>query len=1296
MGEVEPTGPVDQQADGELRERDREARRLAQVQFDRPLALEAGAGTGKTTTLVARILAWSLHQGWARAQARVQTRLAGVSGKSGGIVDLDERVAADVLSRVVAITFTEAAAAEMASRVAGALALLAKGEMPGWLLPEAVPESHLVQRRARALAATLDHFSARTIHAYCRSLLNQHALAAGLHPRLVVDAEGELTDEIVREIVEEELQEAYGGLGDEVYLPLAADGVGPREIAESLCQLVQAGAAATLLAEPIHRSTGWATLAQRLHSKLEALGSLGAALEGLPVHHRRGRAVLAATWRSLSTLQPLLVRAVSAAGVGQVKPLQAVANEAVGDEAIGADILGPVLSDLRALWSAPLERLAAWARGDFTKTEGHLLGPRRAPRVRALCSQLYPLLQHTLELRPRRLELRRRALAPLYRQVREELRRRGVLTFEDLLSETRSLLTARPEVVEEVRSQVEQLLVDEFQDTDHLQCEIVEQLALSTSHAGPRPGLFVVGDPKQSIFGWRSADLRAYHGFLGRLETREGSVHTLSENYRSIPAILDHVQRLVAPVMHEEQGLQPRFVPLLPSPERVAAAEVAAPDLDGPALEHWISWSAEGPATRVRDAAELEAGALARDLRRLHRAGIAWKRIGVLFRSANDIGPYLEALRAADIPFLVARDPQYYRRREIIELAALIRTILDPTDHLALLTSLRSIYIGVPDAALLPLWRAGLPLRFATLGYTSQDLDSWLADVLPRVPSDVPGLERLPSWPGGLRAAARHVAELRRCYRAESAELFVERLRHRFAQEVLESGRYLGSFRLANLDRLLRRLRGWFEDGADASVLLRRLRRNLAEAGDAHSERPPDGDEDAVRLLTIHRAKGLDFRHVYVLQLHKRTSDQPRQATEVATVRATDGSPARDEFRLLGLASPGFDLVRSERQAVAGAERVRLLYVAVTRARRRLVLAGIWPPRARDATPADSLAALVARGVRAYRIGGPGAKAPSDSPRPGLASVSRYLAACEESGLPFLDRSGARWFFPALATTGDRPPVAAPVGPQLDRLLDQAAQLRELRHGATSRMQQPRRRAASEEAHSELLEELLAGRNSEAWDEWEGKAPPKAHIPRLERRLAQAVGTAVHRALEMIDFQLEPAVAIAQQVALLPGRLRDVLPGAHLARALSESQRLLERIAHGRLLAELWQLRDHIIGREVPVWLPPQGDEEGQDNVRNPLEVVAGTIDLLYVEPGSGRLVIVDYKTDQIHDDQELQQRTGAYRRQGRVYQRALVDALGLPQTPWFELWFLTLDLRIRVEEPARYNRDHVSRPEQS
>ena len=163
--------------------------------------LEAGAGTGKTTTLIGRLLAWCLGAGWDRAGgARWPSGLA--AGRPRGPA-APERMAAAVLRGVVAITFTEAAAAEMAARAARELGALARGDEPppGSIAPVLPPPDERT-RRARALLGTLDHLAVRTIHAFCRGLLADHPLEAGLHPELTVDADGRLLEEVVRETVE--------------------------------------------------------------------------------------------------------------------------------------------------------------------------------------------------------------------------------------------------------------------------------------------------------------------------------------------------------------------------------------------------------------------------------------------------------------------------------------------------------------------------------------------------------------------------------------------------------------------------------------------------------------------------------------------------------------------------------------------------------------------------------------------------------------------------------------------------------------------------------------------------------------------------------------------------------------------------------------------------------------------------------------------------------------------------------------------------------------------------------------
>ena len=164
------------------REEDLAARRAAQTVFGVPMVLEAGAGTGKTTVLVARVLAWCLGPGWEAAERK----LAGEGGAPAS-----RAVAERVLERVVAITFTEAAAAEMESRIMTALAQVADAEpVLGYEAAADAADRAAHALRARTLLAVFDRLHMQTIHAFCRRLLANHPLEAGLHPRFRVDARG--------------------------------------------------------------------------------------------------------------------------------------------------------------------------------------------------------------------------------------------------------------------------------------------------------------------------------------------------------------------------------------------------------------------------------------------------------------------------------------------------------------------------------------------------------------------------------------------------------------------------------------------------------------------------------------------------------------------------------------------------------------------------------------------------------------------------------------------------------------------------------------------------------------------------------------------------------------------------------------------------------------------------------------------------------------------------------------------------------------------------------------------------
>ena len=216
--------------------------------------------------LVSRLVAWCLGPGWERGEERAAAA-PGLPGSGQAGVGPDPlRVAGDVLRRVVAITFTEAAAAEMATRVGAALIALERGqEPPAGVALEALPsDAELRASRARALVATLDQLGVRTIHAWCRRLLTAHPLEAGLHPRFEVDADGRGQREVVREVLEARLAEAYSGDESADHLALAVRGIGPPEVEESLVALVEAGVPHTALAEDPFTATAGRALRQRL------------------------------------------------------------------------------------------------------------------------------------------------------------------------------------------------------------------------------------------------------------------------------------------------------------------------------------------------------------------------------------------------------------------------------------------------------------------------------------------------------------------------------------------------------------------------------------------------------------------------------------------------------------------------------------------------------------------------------------------------------------------------------------------------------------------------------------------------------------------------------------------------------------------------------------------------------------------------------------------------------------------------------------------------------------------------
>ncbi len=1198
----------------EAAEADEQARELARTEFRLPLVLEAGAGTGKTTALVSRIVFWLLGEGWERAAARAAESSPATAPPP------PDRIAARAVSGVVAITFTEAAAAEMAKRVAAALRAIAQGAPlppglePGprdgsspWRQPAAWAE------RARPLHDALDQLVVRTIHAFCRRLLASSPIEAGLHPRFEVDADLAVRDEVVRECVEARLREAYGGGAETPWLELARRGVGPSRLEEALRELAEHGVPSDVLADDPLDAKHVRSLRDALLTRLARLRDL----DGGRLANVRG------------------APAVNATAELVFETLALLENVGPDDRASFAAFVGRT----RERWAGRAGKLDEWARKGFGQRGDAALGAD-VPEARTAAQQLAPVIRHLVTLDVEALTLAFRALHPLLADVERELRARGAVPFSGLLSGARDLLARHPEVADRVRSQIDQLLVDEFQDTDRLQCDLIEILALE----GPeheRPGLFVVGDPKQSIYGWRNADLAAYDDFVERVEAAGGRRDSLCVNHRSVPAVLDEVERVIEPLMLRRRGLQPGFQRLVPDVARAADRGFEA-GCHAP-VEHWISCGVDRAGvvdgrTRSHEAHAIDAEALARDLVSLHvDHGVAWRGMAVLVRGLSSADVYLGALREAGVPYDVSGDRSYFERREIIDATALVRCVLDPDDQLALLAHLRSAIVGVPDVALAGLWTPGFLAEVRRL----RDLDPQRLERIERsiaaaaaaVDPDVPGLDRIRGWEASLRAAVHRIAALRVSFEQEPVDVFVRKVRERSLIEATEGARYLGAYRVANLERFFRELTEALCTGEDVRSILRRLRKSVLDRPDAEEGRPREAERDAVTFTTIHRAKGLDFDHVYLVDLHRAAPRGP-----VGENHCVFRGGAW-ELRLLGAASLGYYGPETERQEIEEAERVRTLYVAMTRARERLVLAGLRTAFARTALDGSHARLLDAR-----------------TGSPDLAALADRLST--SGGPGFADEGGARWALSARAKG-----LEARVVPSEDELLPtpakvaaESALLARLRAEAALYAARPFRAAASALGHDALREAL----ETDATDE----RAPAVRADTSAAAVARAVGTAVHRALEEIDLAVPEDEELGRLGAVMQGILAGLLAPPEVAPAAESASLVLDDLRRGPLLARLREIGANIVARELPVLLPAP-------EARGPVGFVAGAVDLVYRDAANGRIVVADYKTDRVDGASALAEKRAAYAHQGRAYVSAVRDALALPYEPRFELWFL-------------------------
>ena len=495
-------------------------------------------------------------------------------------------------------------------------------------------------------------------------------------------------------------------------------------------------------------------------------------------------------------------------------------------------------------------------------------------------------------------ELLQELLLAYDRAYRAAKDRESALDFEDLQQLARSLLQEHEEIRERESWRFRSIMVDEFQDTNRLQCELIDLLAREDGE------LFFVGDEFQSIYRFRHADVEVFR------ERREqvGGVLALTHNYRSRPEVLDVVNYLFAGDFGET------FHPL------TAAGRFADPAF-GPAVELLVTDkdTYKGTGTHWREA---EARHIAARVREIVDSGEAEPgEIVLLFAAGTDARLYEAELRALGLPTFRATGRDYYHQQQVVDLLAYLRLLQNRYDDEALVTELASPFVGVSNDGLVLLRRAA-PKRPLYAGIEK-------------------GVDGLTARDARLFQAFRQRFD-RLAAQASSSTL--ERLceqivcEHDYDLAVL--AQWDGRRRYANLRKLARLARSFEElRGPDVEGFVRFVAEQDAVGASELEAAAEEEGTDVIRLLTIHSAKGLEFKVVVVADAGR---DRGRQdADEILCLPdGRLGFRVADPASGARLSTPVYETVREAERDAEEAERRRLYYVAMTRAIDRLIVSG--------------------------------------------------------------------------------------------------------------------------------------------------------------------------------------------------------------------------------------------------------------------------------------------------------------------------------------------------------------------
>ena len=738
--------------------------------------------------------------------------------------------------RIVLMTFTEKAAGEIADRIRMALEELVSHGEKTW--PIGSPNPLVVVHDSRKLErhlAGIDQLRSQTIHSFCQSLLRAFPIEAGLDPQF------KIIEGFERSLLYGQVYDAW--LDHETRVNPDPDTVHEWE-------LLFAHAGYLFMIRDLILG-----LAERRDLLAETEYDFGSfERDALP------RLTDAVLW---VRRDPAKCKDPAAARVAEY-----LRNEPFSGGSIEEwiEYLQPIASTIRDIklpgcgaLKEPMAQLRVGGPGE--SIYDHLVGHRAAMALVALTRRFVAWLD-------------------------EEKRKRGVVDFDDLLLQTLALLDD-PEVLARARAQFDFIFVDEFQDTDRTQARIIDRLSRDASGAFVAGKTAVVGDPKQSIYGFRRADPETYYRMTEELERGGAERRFLGEQYRSDAPLVDTINamftRLFPELPHDPNVFRPPYKPLQ------AAREQPRRDLDARVtLLH-----AQHEEKSDRFFAEAEAIASWIDANR-DGSATDLQRFAILFRRLTILDDYLDTFRRHGIDFVLPPTRSFLDRRAPVDLLAVLRAIAYPFDTGAQISAARTPYFALTDVEIV------------------ESGETWRAYG--------EAIERL-------RAAASHLTV------SELIDLVIATA----SIEEMYDATTDGERHRAHIERV-RAIAFEYDQQIGGSV--QQFVDEIARRRSEPEEMEPsliDESQNAVRIMSVHAAKGLEFETVIVPDLGFNSSgseglqlfavESPRHlvlAGRAVSISANfcmaDGEPLRKIAKL-----------RDD------AETLRLFYVAVTRAKTDVV-----------------------------------------------------------------------------------------------------------------------------------------------------------------------------------------------------------------------------------------------------------------------------------------------------------------------------------------------------------------------